>query len=315
MTDQAHKWTDKQIANLEKKIHKIYSQANKDMIQKQKSTMAEYERLHKEFAAQYQAGQLSKKTWNKFLNEYVMTERWFYETIETLSKNAVETANVASALINSESINVFAENYNWSTFWIEKTTHVNTMFTLVDSGVVRRMIKDNPQLLPQTTINQAKTYMWNARKFQSAITQGILQGEPLTDIAKRISDVTGMNERAAYRNARTAMTAAQNGGRLEGYERAANMGIAGKKRWMATLDSHTRDSHVLLDGEAVEYNETFSNGLMYPGDPDTDDPAEVYNCRCTMIYDVNNLDFSSMERNNRLGDMSYDEWKEAHRSD
>lgn len=49
-----------------------------------------------------------------------------------------------------------------------------------------------------------------------------------------------------------------------------------------SLDNHTRDSQIALVDERKELSEPFSNGLMYPADP-AGDPAEVYNCRCTML--------------------------------
>jgi len=54
---------------------------------------------------------------------------------------------------------------------------------------------------------------------------------------------------------------------------------------MATLDERTRESHAEIDGEIVDIDKEFSNGLMYPADPDGE-PAEVYNCRCTMVADL-----------------------------
>ena len=52
------------------------------------------------------------------------------------------------------------------------------------------------------------------------------------------------------------------------------------KKWDASLDGRTRDSHRQVDGEIKELDEKFSNGLMFPGDPNGG-AAEVVNCRCT----------------------------------
>jgi len=58
------------------------------------------------------------------------------------------------------------------------------------------------------------------------------------------------------------------------------------KKWLATNDERTRDSHAEASGQAVLVNEHFTVGgspLNYPGDPFG--PAdEVMNCRCTVIY-------------------------------
>ena len=50
-----------------------------------------------------------------------------------------------------------------------------------------------------------------------------------------------------------------------------------KKQWLGG----TRESHAAQDGQIVNYNEPFDNGLMYPHDPSG--PAEeVINCTCAL---------------------------------
>lgn len=83
------------------------------------------------------------------------------------------------------------------------------------------------------------------------------------------------------------------------------MGIEMQKEWMATLDSRTRHSHRRLDGETVEYDSEFSNGCRYPGDP-KGKPAEVYNCRCTMVARVKGIREAPGEHPKR---MTYGEWE------
>jgi len=40
-----------------------------------------------------------------------------------------------------------------------------------------------------------------------------------------------------------------------------------------------------MDGETRPFNEPYSNGLMYPGDPGGS-AEEVINCRCVETYDL-----------------------------
>ena len=82
-----------------------------------------------------------------------------------------------------------------------------------------------------------------------------------------------------------------------------------QKQWMAALDERTSVSHRHLDGEIKAVNEKFSNGLMHPGDT-AGRPAEVYNCRCTMVPIVNDQLYEG-ERASKLKDMSYEEWRNA----
>jgi SPP1 gp7 family putative phage head morphogenesis protein len=156
---------------------------------------------------------------------------------------------------------------------------------------------------------------WNKQKLTSALTQGILQGESIPKIAKRFRDVADMDYKQSIRTARTSMTSAQNGGRQDSFIRAKDMGINQKKQWLATIDDRTRHEHRLLDGQRVDIEEPFrveGYEILYPADPSAE-PEMVYNCRCTMVtmfdgYDKKITDFDIDER---LGDMTYDEWKKS----
>jgi SPP1 gp7 family putative phage head morphogenesis protein len=52
------------------------------------------------------------------------------------------------------------------------------------------------------------------------------------------------------------------------------------KEWISSRDEVVRDTHQ-IDGEIVKWDEPFSNGLMYPMDPNGA-AADVINCRCIM---------------------------------
>ena len=116
-------------------------------------------------------------------------------------------------------------------------------------------------------------------KLSSTLAEGIDAGEGIADLTKRVEGV--YSEYPTYRAetiARTETTAANNKGFTEGYRQS---GVANAKEWIATNDSRTRDSHSHADGEVVKLDDSFSNGLDYPGDPSAD-PAETINCRCVL---------------------------------
>ena len=171
-------------------------------------------------------------------------------------------------------------------------------------------------LLPKRKMDIPADLRWNEKNIDSAVMQGILFGESIPKIAKRLQTVTNMNRAAAMRNARTAVTGAQNAAHLDASKEAEKLGIKVKKQWLATLDYRTRDSHAHLDGEIQELDDPFSNGLMYPGDPNGA-PQEVYNCRCTLIDKIEDVtEIEPVYRRDNINDeliedMSYDEWKEA----
>lgn len=54
--------------------------------------------------------------------------------------------------------------------------------------------------------------------------------------------------------------------------------------------------------------------IMYPGDEGADDPADVRNCRCSMIYEhpeyPSHIERRDAETGEIVGDMTYEEWAE-----
>ena len=128
-----------------------------------------------------------------------------------------------------------------------------------------------------------------------------------------------MNKSSAIRTARTAVTGAQNAGRMDSYVAAEKMGIKIKKSWLATIDGRTRHSHAMLDGQTVDIDKPFKvdgEEIMFPGD--TSAPGYlVYNCRCSLVADVDGVDTSNAKRrvrnqetgkNEVVSDMTYSEW-------
>jgi len=83
----------------------------------------------------------------------------------------------------------------------------------------------------------------------------------------------------SMRIARTETTIAMN---LATNQAGVESGVLIDKEWISAGDGKERPTHAELNGEQVDMNEPFSNGLMYPGDP-SGDAGEVINCRCTFL--------------------------------
>lgn len=313
--DDGFKESEKLLNQLEKEVHDVYAQATKEMTEKVDNYFAKYKAEDEKQRAKYEQGEITKKEYTEWRQRKMLAGKQYIQMRDTLARDLTNTDSIAMKMVGDKMIDVYALNMNYETYKIEHETRLDTSFTLYNHDSVERLIKTNPAILPIPKPDKMLDYKWNKQHLQSALTQGILQGESITKIAKRFQNVSGMDERAAIRNARTAMTGAQNGGRLDAMERANENGVEVKKGWMATLDDRTRDSHVELDGEEREIDEEFSNGVMFPGDPEGE-PAEVYNCRCRMIhvYPKHPVDWSdlSLRNTDKLGNMTYEEWKEAH---
>lgn len=124
----------------------------------------------------------------------------------------------------------------------------------------------------------------NVEKLKKTITQeisrGIASSLPYSDIARNISNVSKAPLSRAKTIARTEGHRIQQTSTRDAQQAAKKKGADVLKQWDAALDGRTRDSHARVDGEIRELDEKFSNGLMFPGDPNGG-AAEVVNCRCT----------------------------------
>ena len=116
---------------------------------------------------------------------------------------------------------------------------------------------------------------------------------------------------------RTAMTAAENLGRNEGFNDIKSKGIPASLQWSSTHDARTRDTHILLDGTFQDEDGYFGEGIIdtplkYPGDP-AGDPEEIYNCRCRASLRLQGVDHSQDEKlyANFMKENYPEDWKEV----
>lgn len=320
MSDRGHELTDDLIEELEKRLEKEYSRAYKEVARKTKAYFDKFAIDDAAMKARVDAGEITREYWLQWRYNHMMTGKRWIEMRDTLAEDLMKIDSKARSIINEHTPEAYALNHNYATFQVEKDSMINTSYTLYNREAVENILKDDPKLLPypRTESKTAKELreradlIWNRQKLNNEITQGILQGEPIKDIAKRLQRVVGMDGRAALRNARTMMTSAENKGREDAYDALEEKGVELDRQWVATLDDRTRHSHRLLHGEIKDRKTgLYSNGLKYPADPDGD-PAEVYNCRCSEIATVTGFPIDIPKWSPKMGDMTYEEWLGEH---
>lgn len=120
------------------------------------------------------------------------------------------------------------------------------------------------------------------RKITAQVSRGIATGMSFQQVAQQLAGNTKIGFNNAVRIARTEGHRIQVQSAMDACHKAKDKGADVVKQWDSTLDSRTRESHTWVDGEIRELDEKFSNGLMFPGDPDGG-AAEVINCRCALL--------------------------------
>lgn len=303
MSDVIHQWTDEQIRDIERRIHSVYAQARKDIEKKIDNFNKRYEAKEATHLQDVKDGKWTQEQFDNWKKGQVFQSKQWKSKRDEIVRTIINSNKVATDIVNGNTQNVFGENATYMNYTLDNM-NLGFSFDIYDSNTVANLIKSDPQLLPKWKIDEKKDYVWNKKQVNNAVTQGIIQGESLNKISKRISNNLVMkNRNLSDVFARTAMTRAQNAGRQQSLKDAEAMGIPVMKKWIATLDHRTRDSHVDVDGEVVKTDENFSNGLEYPGGMGP--PEEVYNCRCTMVAEIKGHKY----KDSRTSEVDYAEWK------
>ena len=309
--DYGHRKTEVLLRALEAEIEAEYTAAGKEVAEAADAFFHEFELEDAKYAEAVDKGEMSAKAYQRWRRGKLARGEGYRQMREDIARRIKDAAQIAAAYVNDTVPLVYALNRSYAAYAMERVganLRVGVSFSIYSEDVVRRLIVEHPELLPNCPPKRAvdipREMRWLREKISSQVLHGIIGGEPIPKIASHMVDVVGMDKVAAVRSARTAVTSAENGGRMDTYDAAAKMGIAVQKEWMATHDKRTRESHGRIDGERVDKDGVFSNGCRFPGDPDGA-PEEVYNCRCTMVAYL-------PEYPDVKDRVTYQQWMEAH---
>ena len=313
--DYAHTKTDRQILRLEKAIQREYGIAIHEM----QATLKKYEEVFA-FEDAKKRATLKPKEYIRWRANKIAQNRRLKEMIDILTAEYQQAHLKAQILTYRGMSEAYALNINYAVYAIEAKSLADLSFAVYSKETVDLLLKENPQLLPipnkvKQAIKAGEFKAWSKKKISLAVTQSILHGESMRGLAKRLRDVAKMEQGADIRNARTAMTCAENMGRQSGYEYAKKKGLKIRKQWLATLDNRTRHEHRILDGQIVDVDDYFKvegYEIKEPADPEAEGFL-VYNCRCTTVavFDGFETYATDLPLSPKLGDMPYEEWKKA----
>lgn len=272
------------IKKLGKRIKKIYAEAEEELTEKVNSFFAKFEVLDKKKKALVDAKKLSREEYDDWRKKKLLMGKNYQDLCDNVSQTMLEANKTAASIINRELIPTYATGYNFEGLNAEDVLK-NYSFSLIDENAVKRLTTSNKTILPYKVVDGRRDVRWNTKKVNSAVLQGIIQGESSAKIAKRLEKIVGMNEDSAIRNARTAVTGAHNAGRQDAMDKLSKDGVIIQKEWLATTgDSRTREAHLELHHVVVDEDKPFENSIgriMFPGDPNAK-PSNVYNCRCSI---------------------------------
>ena len=325
--DEGHNLTEKELAKLERRIASIYGEAAKELQETVDNYFKQFEKRDAEMK-ELIGTVINGKEWTERdykqwrLNQIGRGER-FKALQKMVAERYTEANQTAVSYVNDATPGIYSLNRNYAAYTIESVAG-DVGFDLWDEQTVKRLIKDEPDLMPyypaKRALNRGIDLAYGKRQISACVTSSILQGKSIKGIADDLqARVPTMNRDSAIRTARTAVTNAQNAGRQDSYVAATKMGIEMEREWVSALDAKTRPEHAEADGQVVGVDEPFIVGgekLMFPGDR-SGSGWNIYNCRCTQIAKVKGVDTSDAKRRARdpetgesvlIENMSYAEW-------
>lgn len=322
--DEGHELTEKELQKLEKRITAEYRQAAREVAAKYEAWNAKFAAADAKQQAKLAAGEISKADYQQWVLRQRMIGSDWKTMSDILAKDLVNADNIARKMIGEEMPNVYALNANYGTYQIERSG-IDTGFTLYNHDTAEVLLKqENIALMPGPSggkaemLREAADLKWNRQKINSAVLQGVLQGEGAKKVAQRLMGVAQMDANAAIRYARTMTTSAQNAGRYQSYRRAKALGIDLTIEWQATLDNRTRHEHRMMHGQRREVDEPFEVSgfkILYPAEAkgkSSDIPQSmIWNCRCTLLAWVKGYEPDTVKSSPKMQGMSFEEWQTA----
>ena len=256
--------TDAKLKALEKQIKATYTKAYQEMKKEASDILAKIE-LNPDMPLSQKMALMAK-----------------YDRLNTLSTQLANTAynaNItAQRMINNEMVNIYDINYNGDAERLG--------FGLVDHTAIKKILKEEEN--PFNMISNLRDKEGIRNQMKGQLLTGLLKGESINKIARRLKDVSEKSLKDSIRIARTETTRVQNSAKMDIGKHGQDLGFEMWKRWVATTDGRVREDHLAMNGVEVPQDEPFimPNGdrLMFPGDISLGaSPENTINCRCVMV--------------------------------
>ena len=295
-------YIDKLINQADKEIETLFAKRLKEIKQIIANMYEKYDRDEPQV------------TWTEF-NKYNRLNKELNRIGQMLSQDYRE---VAKAIKQSQQ-NVYIEKYMMSLFLYEVASQTSMSFDIPTTQTIQTDIEQPIEfikLVPTLQKHRDDTL----KRIRMHITQGIMSGEGYSKIAKALRDDLGIAKAQSVRVARTETGRALSQAGLDSAMVAKDNGLDMKKRWYATKDTRTRDTHRHLDGTSVDIEDNFhSSGCVGPAPKlfvGVASAKENINCRCKLLYYIDEDELPTTMRIKEDGVIpftNYREWEKEKR--
>ena len=254
-------------------------------------------------------------TWTEF-NKYNRLNKELIRIGEMLTEDYRKVAKT----IRQTQQNAYIEKFLMSLYLYEMASQTSMQFDVPTASVINKAIEQPIEFIKLVpTLQKYRDEV--LKKIRIHITQGIMSGEGYSKIAKALRDDIGMTKAQSQRVARIEAGRAMSQAGLDSAKVAKDNGLTGmKKRWLATKDNRTRDTHRHLDGKAIDIDDNFHSSGCIGQAPKlfvgVASAKENINCRCKLLYYFDEDELPTVMRTKEEGVipfMTYREWEKNKR--
>jgi len=194
-------------------------------------------------------------------------------------------------------------NNGWS---VDQATGVNQSWGMIDDSAVRAAAGIGGEIGELSGVMSSKeaakhakimtkafaNYNKDSQKWiRQAVRQGVIQGESVPKVTKRIQEALGMSYNSAEKIARTEILRSTSIGNQVAYNQARDSGVQIEETWDATLDDRTRSDHAAADGTPKDNITGLYSlfGTEFSAPRMSGIAKQDINCRCISIGEIGGL--------------------------
>ncbi|UXU56820.1 phage head morphogenesis protein [Staphylococcus agnetis] len=257
-------------------------------------------------------------TWTEF-NKYNRLNK----ELERIGQMLTEDYNQLAKAIKQTQHNAYIEKYMMSLYLYEMASQSSMRFDIPTASTINKAIEQQIEFIKLVpTLQKHRNEV--LKRIRIHITQGIMSGEGYSKIAKALRDDIGMTKAQSMRVARTEAGRAMSQAGLDSAMVAQDNGFKMMKRWFATKDTRTRDTHRHLDGTSIPLTDNFKSSGCVGQAPKlfigVASAKENINCRCKLLHYIDEDDLPGVMRVRNddgttevIPNMTYFEWEKSKR--
>ena len=145
--DYAHKLTDKQLAELEQRIAKLYREAADELTDTVRAYFEQFEKRDAAMKEKLDAGEITEQQYKQWRLAQMGRGKRFTALRDKVAERYTDANETAVAYVNDATPGIYSLNRNYAAYKIEQVSD-KADFTLWDEQTVKRLIVEQPDLMP-----------------------------------------------------------------------------------------------------------------------------------------------------------------------